>query len=485
MPPVQAPLTPPAPARPAADAAGAAVSETAAPDPGRQGPTATQRNLAGAPASGRIDGAAIGGGGAGPVVVEAELVGADPGGQVLLRVGARLLPGRGAAPPAARRAGAADVPRPVTAGWGGGAPGPHRAATPEAGSVPAPEPDQPEALRPDATLARRMLDLARHLGLVRRGQEASGSGGTWPDQGTRCLPLMPATHRTRLGQGFASSTCRSGTAPTSSASGFTSVRRTTRIRAEDDPKERPQPPAELEDGRPRRAIVVVDFERLGPCQLDLLCQCNRFELQVRSLGGLPEASRRQISGLFRATCDAVGLQGGLQFARAGSSRCSGSGRPGTPWTCDAGPAREPERPPAPAACAGAPALRWRPRPRRPDSDRRGCAGSRCRAARRRRSRLPPLQVSVLPVRPGWEEPDVGTGSGRRRHGSDKRCRARHRSSTRRDPIACDDPRPDEAAQNPLRPSDLLRCAKAVALRGGSGSARCSSRSGCGASPEPR
>jgi hypothetical protein len=65
---------------------------------------------------------------------------------------------------------------------------------------------------------------------------------------------------------------------------------------------------------PRRAIVSADFDRLGRCQLDVLCTDRRFDLTVRSARTLPDEVRRSAAVLFLSARDLGGLRGDISFA---------------------------------------------------------------------------------------------------------------------------------------------------------------------------
>lgn len=62
-----------------------------------------------------------------------------------------------------------------------------------------------------------------------------------------------------------------------------------------------------------RFVVEVEFESLGPLQLDGLVQKPRLDLILRSHAELPGALRSGISEVFARTCEAAGLNGKIFF----------------------------------------------------------------------------------------------------------------------------------------------------------------------------
>lgn len=62
-----------------------------------------------------------------------------------------------------------------------------------------------------------------------------------------------------------------------------------------------------------RFVVEVEFEELGPLQLDGLVQKPRLDLILRTHAELPAVLQTGISNVFSQTCDAAGLQGKIFF----------------------------------------------------------------------------------------------------------------------------------------------------------------------------
>lgn len=63
----------------------------------------------------------------------------------------------------------------------------------------------------------------------------------------------------------------------------------------------------------QRAIFDIDFSRLGRCQIDTLCQENRFDLLLRSEKPLGHGLRQEITDLFSSACDIAGLNGEIGY----------------------------------------------------------------------------------------------------------------------------------------------------------------------------
>ena len=75
-------------------------------------------------------------------------------------------------------------------------------------------------------------------------------------------------------------------------------------------------PGRNHDGTVQRAIFEVELSHLGRCQLDVLCQAERFDLVVRSAAPLGPAIEDDIRSLIAATRAAAGLAGRLEFRPA-------------------------------------------------------------------------------------------------------------------------------------------------------------------------
>lgn len=63
----------------------------------------------------------------------------------------------------------------------------------------------------------------------------------------------------------------------------------------------------------KRAIFDVDFSHLGRCQIDTLCQEQRFDLLIRSERQLDHPVEREITSLFLSACEIAGLTGEVGF----------------------------------------------------------------------------------------------------------------------------------------------------------------------------
>jgi hypothetical protein len=68
-----------------------------------------------------------------------------------------------------------------------------------------------------------------------------------------------------------------------------------------------------EGGETKRAVFDISLSKIGRCQIDVLCQGQRFDLILRSESEFPEADQREISSLFSGACDVAGMHGEIGF----------------------------------------------------------------------------------------------------------------------------------------------------------------------------
>lgn len=70
---------------------------------------------------------------------------------------------------------------------------------------------------------------------------------------------------------------------------------------------------DVEGDEARRAVFDVSFSRLGRCQLDVLCQEQRFDLLVRSENALASDDQQEIQAIFTSACEIAGMSGEIGF----------------------------------------------------------------------------------------------------------------------------------------------------------------------------
>lgn len=63
----------------------------------------------------------------------------------------------------------------------------------------------------------------------------------------------------------------------------------------------------------QRAVFEVSLSRLGRCQIDALCQNQRFDLQIRSENPLAQNVQQDIAALFISACEIAGMNGEIGF----------------------------------------------------------------------------------------------------------------------------------------------------------------------------
>jgi hypothetical protein len=71
--------------------------------------------------------------------------------------------------------------------------------------------------------------------------------------------------------------------------------------------------ASVEPSEIQRAVFEIDFSRLGRCQIDALCQQDRFDLLVRSERSLESPLQQEIADLYMSACQIAGLKGDIGF----------------------------------------------------------------------------------------------------------------------------------------------------------------------------
>ncbi|MGI9493797.1 MAG: hypothetical protein ACR2QF_15480 [Geminicoccaceae bacterium] len=71
--------------------------------------------------------------------------------------------------------------------------------------------------------------------------------------------------------------------------------------------------AGADDALAQRAVFEINFSRLGRCQIDVLCQEQRFDLLLRSERRLDQGHRQEITDLYFSACEIAGLTGEIGF----------------------------------------------------------------------------------------------------------------------------------------------------------------------------
>lgn len=71
--------------------------------------------------------------------------------------------------------------------------------------------------------------------------------------------------------------------------------------------------SDMGDAVVQRAVFDVNFSRLGRCQIDALCQEQRFDLLVRSERPLDHGRQQEITDLFLSACEIAGLRGEIGY----------------------------------------------------------------------------------------------------------------------------------------------------------------------------
>ncbi len=72
-----------------------------------------------------------------------------------------------------------------------------------------------------------------------------------------------------------------------------------------------------EQERAERAVFDVSFSQLGRCQIDVLCQEQRFDLLIRSEKPFGSEDRQDVAALFVSACEIAGMKGEIGFKVGG------------------------------------------------------------------------------------------------------------------------------------------------------------------------
>ena len=70
-----------------------------------------------------------------------------------------------------------------------------------------------------------------------------------------------------------------------------------------------------DDALAQRAVFEINFSRLGRCQIDVLCQEQRFDLLLRSERPLSHRYQHEITDLYLSACEIAGLTGRDRLSR--------------------------------------------------------------------------------------------------------------------------------------------------------------------------
>ncbi len=73
------------------------------------------------------------------------------------------------------------------------------------------------------------------------------------------------------------------------------------------------PDEDAEHKPAQRAVFDVSFSQLGRCQIDVLCQQERFDLLIRSEHPLGPEDRQDVAALFVSACEISGMKGEIGF----------------------------------------------------------------------------------------------------------------------------------------------------------------------------
>jgi len=164
---------------------------------------------------------------------------------------------------------------------------------------------------PDRQLATKLLQLM-HLqngdgregaGLSSRDQSASSS--SWANQLKGLLTEIGSSASEPLADGWRSTTLPLGPDP---AQAIMINYREQSFDRESEPGE-----DDLDESPTQRAIFDVGFSHLGRCQIDALCQEQRFDLLVRTEQPLDHPVQEEITSIFLEASEIAGLSGEIGY----------------------------------------------------------------------------------------------------------------------------------------------------------------------------
>ena len=84
--------------------------------------------------------------------------------------------------------------------------------------------------------------------------------------------------------------------------------------------------------RVQRAVFDINFKHLGRCQVDALCQEQRFDLQVRSERQFSSEDQQMMTDLFVSACEIAGFKGDIGYKLGQFIEPAKKGFPGTTFT---------------------------------------------------------------------------------------------------------------------------------------------------------
>lgn len=169
----------------------------------------------------------------------------------------------------------------------------------------------PQLPMPDRQLATKLLQLM-HLqngdgregaGLSSRDQSASSS--SWTNQLKGLLAEIGSSANEPLTDGWRSTTLPLGPDP---AQAIMINYREQSFDRESEPGE-----DDLDESPTQRAIFDVGFSHLGRCQIDALCQEQRFDLLVRTEQPLDHPVQEEITSIFLEASEIAGLSGEIGY----------------------------------------------------------------------------------------------------------------------------------------------------------------------------
>jgi hypothetical protein len=164
---------------------------------------------------------------------------------------------------------------------------------------------------PDHNLAAKLLQLIDlqlsssfdETGVMARDQDVANPSKTHQLQSL--LSDISNTGSDQLAEGWRSTTLPLGTDPAQAVMIY--------HREHNPDTETGEHATDANDVMAQRAIFDISFSRLGRCQIDALCQEQRFDLLMRSEKPLDHAHQLAITDLFTSACEIAGLKGEIGY----------------------------------------------------------------------------------------------------------------------------------------------------------------------------
>ncbi len=165
---------------------------------------------------------------------------------------------------------------------------------------------------PDRHLASRFLGLLASesggdslRGTLSSASERSGVVAAKGEQIQALVRELGGMASESLSDGWKSLTLPLGTDPNHAVSFY--------FRGHELDPDDEAPDGDVGSGAAKRALFDVSFSQIGRCQIDVLCQEQRFDFLIRSESSLRSEDRQDLANIFASACEIAGMKGEIGF----------------------------------------------------------------------------------------------------------------------------------------------------------------------------